>query len=47
MKAKVEGIRALVVKLAMHVDRAHAAHGTDAEAYGLPHTARSSCSRPS
>lgn len=33
MKSRVEGIRALVVKLASHVDRAHAAHGHDDEAY--------------
>jgi alkylation response protein AidB-like acyl-CoA dehydrogenase len=33
MKARVEGVRALVVKLASHVDRAHAVHGTDEEAY--------------
>lgn len=33
MKAKVEGIRALVIKLASHVDRAHAAHGVDEELY--------------
>jgi alkylation response protein AidB-like acyl-CoA dehydrogenase len=33
MKSRVEGIRALVVKLASHVDRAHALHGHDEEAF--------------
>ncbi len=31
MKAKVEGIRALIVKLASHVDRAHSTKGVDDE----------------
>lgn len=33
MKARVEGIRMLVLKLATHVDRAHVAHGKDDEQY--------------
>jgi len=32
MKARVEGIRALAIKLTMHTDRAHAAKGNDTEA---------------